>query len=175
MTGDPDILEPSSIEHTCIPVTCAEGSELASHLRGNALIHASDGTQVRLTNVYYIPGFKHYLFSVNAATSNGAQVVFTQGACRIVSASGTIEAPLTRNRVYALVVTARRWHERLGHPSEPRMKLLGLPHKLDGACEACIKAKQTARPYHPTEYNLEPLDLVYMDLMGPMPETMARQ
>ena len=99
--------------------TCAEGSELTSQLRGNALIRASDGTQVRLTNVYYIPGFKHNLFSVNAATSNGAQVVFTQGACRIVSPSGTIEAPLTRDRVYALVVTARRWHERLGHPSEP--------------------------------------------------------
>ena len=46
---------------------------------------------------------------------------------------------------------------------------------MDGACEACIQAKQTARPYHPSEYNLEPLDSVYMDLVGPMPETMAGQ
>ena len=42
-----------------------------------------------------------------------------------------IEAPLTRDRVYALVVTARRWHERLGHPSKPRIVTPGEPDSFE--------------------------------------------
>lgn len=176
MTGDPDILEPGTIEHVRMPVMCAEGSELMSEAKGSALIHASDGTPIQLLNVYYIPGFKHNLFSVNALVrATGARVVFTQGVCRIESAAGVVEAPLTQDRVYALVVTARRWHERLGHPSESRMKLMGLPHRINGTCTPCIQGKQTACPYHPSGYNYEPLDLVYVDLVGPLPETMAGQ
>jgi len=175
MTGDPSLIDPTSRQPAHVPITCANGQQLTSEFKGNSVIRTKTGTLVRLTNVYYIPGFAHNLFSVPAATKAGAQVSFTHATCRVECAQGIIETTASVDNVYALVTTAQRWHERLGHASAPRLKLLGLPHKLDEACEPCIQAKQTAEAFRPSQYNYEPLDLVYTDLVGPIPETPGGQ
>ncbi|UYV76012.1 hypothetical protein LAZ67_13002147, partial [Cordylochernes scorpioides] len=72
------------------------------------------------------------------------------------------------------------WHRRLNHLNEAYMKeiiqrnvVLGFNVKLKNLpeCEACIMGKLTRQPYHPVTTNCtsKPLELVHMDLCGPMP------
>ena len=175
MTGDPTLIDPASRTPAYVTVTCANGTQLTSEFKGNTKLITASSTPVQLTNVYYVPGFTHNLLSVQAAMSTGAEFHFVKGACRIVCPNGIIETVPTEDQVFALLVTAQKWHERLGHASAPRLKLLGLPHKLEGPCEPCIQAKQTAQPFYPSDYNHEPLDLIYTDLVGPVPETPGGQ
>eukprot|EP00963_Diacronema_lutheri_P006085 scaffold515_cov339-Pavlova_lutheri.AAC.7 len=107
--------------------------------------------------------------------STSAEFHFAKGACKIVCPNEIIETVPTEYQVFALSSTAQKWHDRLGHASAPRLKLLGLPHKVEGPCEPRIQAKQTAQPFHPSNYNHEPVDLIYTDLVGPVPETPGGQ
>ncbi|UYV80925.1 hypothetical protein LAZ67_19002198 [Cordylochernes scorpioides] len=72
------------------------------------------------------------------------------------------------------------WHRRLNHLNEAYMKeiiqrnvVLGVNVKFKNLpeCEACIMGKLTRQPYHPVTTNCttKPLELVHMDLYGPMP------
>ncbi|UYV83303.1 hypothetical protein LAZ67_23000451 [Cordylochernes scorpioides] len=72
------------------------------------------------------------------------------------------------------------WHRRLNHLNEAYMKeiiqrivVLGFNVKFNNLpeCEACIMGKLTRQPYHPVTTNCttKPLELVHMDLCGPMP------
>ncbi|UYV61392.1 hypothetical protein LAZ67_1004695 [Cordylochernes scorpioides] len=72
------------------------------------------------------------------------------------------------------------WHRRLNHLNEAYMKeiiqrnvVLGLNVKIKNLpeCEACIMGKLTRQPYHPVTTNCttKTLELVHMDLCGPMP------
>ncbi|UYV76796.1 K02A2.6-like, partial [Cordylochernes scorpioides] len=72
------------------------------------------------------------------------------------------------------------WHRRLNHLNEAYMKeiiqrnvVLGVNVKFKNLpeCEACIMGKLTRQPYHSVTTNCttKPLELVHMDLCGPMP------
>ncbi|UYV75826.1 hypothetical protein LAZ67_13001452 [Cordylochernes scorpioides] len=72
------------------------------------------------------------------------------------------------------------WHRRLNHLNEAYMKeiiqrnvVLGFNVNFKNLpeCEACIMGKLTRQPYHPVTTNCttKPLELVHMDLCGPMP------
>ncbi|UYV72349.1 hypothetical protein LAZ67_9002732 [Cordylochernes scorpioides] len=72
------------------------------------------------------------------------------------------------------------WHRRLNHLNEAYMKeiiqqnmVLGFNVKFKNLpeCEACIMRKLTRQPYHSVTTNCttKPLELVHMDLCGPMP------
>ncbi|KAJ3885912.1 hypothetical protein GG344DRAFT_58400, partial [Lentinula edodes] len=73
-----------------------------------------------------------------------------------------------------------QWHRRFVHASTETIERMerenmvdGLKgavtsHKLEGKCESCILARQTRRPSDvPTDPDVEPLDLVSVDLWGP--------
>eukprot|EP00963_Diacronema_lutheri_P000611 scaffold34_cov337-Pavlova_lutheri.AAC.6 len=125
MTGDPGLIDPATRQTAHEAITCANGQQLTSEFKRNSVIRSKTSTPVRLTNVDYIPGFAHNLFSVPAATKAGAQVLFTHGTCRVECAKGVIETTPSADHVYALVATAQRWHEPLGHASAPRCR----PHR----------------------------------------------
>ena len=141
ITGDPTLIDPALRTPVYVTVTCANGTRLTSEFKGNTKLITASSTPVQLTNVYYVPGFTHNLLSVQAPMSTCAEFHFVKGACRIVCPNGIIETVPTEDQVFALSITAQKWHERLGHASAPRLKLLGLPHKLEGPCEPCIQAK----------------------------------
>ncbi|UYV82668.1 hypothetical protein LAZ67_22000457, partial [Cordylochernes scorpioides] len=72
------------------------------------------------------------------------------------------------------------WHRRLNHLNEAYMKeiiqrnvVLGFNVNFKNLpeCEACIMGKLTRQPYHPVTTNCttKTLELVHMDLCGPMP------
>eukprot|EP00963_Diacronema_lutheri_P010157 scaffold970_cov414-Pavlova_lutheri.AAC.1 len=53
---------------------------------------------------------------------------------------------------------------------------MGLPHQLTEVCEPCMENKQCASKFKTKEYEYHPLDLLYMDVVGPIhPETPAGQ
>eukprot|EP00963_Diacronema_lutheri_P000051 scaffold1_cov375-Pavlova_lutheri.AAC.51 len=157
MTHDPTLIDPASRTPAYVTVTCANGTQLTSEFKGNSILITTSSTRVKLTNVYFVPGFTHNLLSFQAAMSIGAKFHFAKGACRIICPDRIIETVPTEDQV--------------GHASAPRLKLLGLPHKLEGPFEPCIQAKQTAQPFLPSNYIHEPLNLIYTDLVGPVPGT----
>ncbi|UYV71248.1 hypothetical protein LAZ67_8002382, partial [Cordylochernes scorpioides] len=71
------------------------------------------------------------------------------------------------------------WHKRLNHINEEYMKKMIQGHIVRGLdlkferlpeCEACIMGKLVQKPYNITEnYTVKPLQLIHMDLCGPMP------
>ena len=84
----------------------------------------------------------------------------------------------------AATPTAQLWHRRLAHigpQSLQKMVQSGMVHGLDlsaeqaksaaeEVCEPCLQAKQTRTPFPAsTSSTNRPLELVHMDLMGPMP------
>jgi len=153
MTGDPTLVDPASRTPAYVAVTCAKCTPLTTKFKGESMLHTTSSTHVQLTKVYYVPSFTNNLLSVRAAMSTGAEFRFAKGACRIVCPDGIIEIVPNEDQVFALSVTAQNWHERLGHASAPRLKLLGLPQKLEGPREPCIQATQTAQPFCPSGYN----------------------
>lgn len=71
------------------------------------------------------------------------------------------------------------WHKRLGHMnfrdllklSAPMRGLPKLGGKQEGACEGCKSGKQTRSPHKPIKCIstiCHPLELLHMDLVGPM-------
>ncbi|UYV65814.1 hypothetical protein LAZ67_3005530, partial [Cordylochernes scorpioides] len=71
------------------------------------------------------------------------------------------------------------WHKRLNHINEEYMKKMIQGHIVRGLdlkferlpeCEACIMGKLVQKPYTITDnYTVKPLQLIHMDLCGPMP------
>ncbi|UYV70259.1 hypothetical protein LAZ67_7002299, partial [Cordylochernes scorpioides] len=71
------------------------------------------------------------------------------------------------------------WHKRLNHINEEYMKKMIQGHIVRGLdlkferlpeCEACIMGKLVQKPYNITDnYTVKPLQLIHMDLCGPMP------
>ena len=168
MTGDLGLLEQGTTDLHVSDIMTADGTVLSSRFKGTVHITAPDGTNIRLLNVLFIPGLAHNLISVKAAMEAGADFQFSKGHCRISCAGRVLDAPLCPGNVFALSAPAQLWHERLGHASEEKLRLLGLPHKLDCPCTPCIQAKQCSKPYKPSGYKYAPLNLLYADLVGPM-------
>jgi hypothetical protein len=86
----------------------------------------------------------------------------------------------------AVMETAELWHQRFGHLGYSSMAQLAKGQMVDGmhvkaeefeaagkhTCEPCVQAKQTRLPFpSSTSASSRPLELVHMDVCGPMPET----
>ena len=68
-----------------------------------------------------------------------------------------------------------KWHGRLGHLGQDRLKrlakvgLLGSINKIDlPVCEQCLAGKATRLPFAKAERACFPLDLIHFDIGGPM-------
>jgi transposase InsO family protein len=80
--------------------------------------------------------------------------------------------------------TLARWHQRLGHVSQARIKELSRSEEVEGlriegsheerSCKTCMEGKFVRFPFHPTGTRSRlPLELVHVDLVGPM-QTLGR-
>ena len=174
MTGDQSFLETDTIREHSGQIEIANRTLLAAKSMGIVRLTLKDDQQTRieLLNVVYVPGLSANPISVTCMTNNGASVRFDKGTCIISQGKNTIKASLTENSNYCFHATADIWHQRLGHIHSSRIKKLGLPHKMAENCNACVENKQTATKFKPKDYQYEPLDLVYMNVVGPIhPET----
>ncbi|KAL0715908.1 hypothetical protein Bca4012_065230 [Brassica carinata] len=150
-----------------------------------------DSEVPRLVNVYFVKGLKANLISVSQLCDDGLTVVFTAVDCRAINQYGVtiLQGIRSGNNCYmwdkkvkclSAQGDADLWHRRLGHMNIRNMTnqihkdmIRGVPKlKIDDkmVCGACNEGKQVKVQHKkvPDIQASAPLDLVHMDLMGPM-------
>eukprot|EP00963_Diacronema_lutheri_P007771 scaffold671_cov394-Pavlova_lutheri.AAC.1 len=178
MTGHKEYLEVSTLKDFHTTIEIADGTHMKGEAIGRVVLHLGNNQDktITLNNVVYVPGLASNLLSVTCMTENGATVSFNNGECKIKQGKQTLQAKLTGRANYCLTATAKIWHQRLGHIHNERIKLMGLPHQMTETCEPCMENKQIATKFKAKDYQYQPLDLIYMDVVGPIhPETPAGQ
>jgi transposase InsO family protein len=156
--------------------------------------------KVVLKDVLYAPGNTLNLLSVSSATANGVTVKFEEHKAYLWSRDQLIAGATKRNGLYLYLTPAIRparktedalasstdasiWHRRYAHlgydnlhklAKEGLVKGMNLPN-LTGVseepCDVCQRAKQTRLPFQAAEpKTTERLQLIHMDLCGPLPE-----
>jgi hypothetical protein len=143
-----------------------------------------------LQNALYVPSYKQDIFSVQAETSRGAAVSFSQNHAALISPDGT-KFKISKNGMlyYLNSITSsskprqqsksrslHEWHEILGHCNFN--DVLALENVVDGMkisdkkefdCGVCIMGKMTQpRNRKPDKRATKNLELIHCDLAGPI-------
>ncbi|KAI5332050.1 hypothetical protein L3X38_022178 [Prunus dulcis] len=150
-----------------------------------------------IKEVMYLPGLKENLLSVGQMDEHGYYLVFGGKLCSIFEGPSleclVIKVEMKRNRCYPLALLPNdhialkasvsnstwTWHKRLGHLHLKGLRQLkeknmvhGLPfmEKVDGVCDGCQFGKQHREwfPKNQAWRASNPLELVHVDLCGPM-------
>ncbi|KAJ0705152.1 putative RNA-directed DNA polymerase [Helianthus annuus] len=156
------------------------------------------GVEKRVPNVFYVEGLKHNLSSVGQLVQKGYEVNFLNHECVIKDPTGkhmgTVK--MTGNKMFPLNlnydVTPRvcnvmpqdisvLWHRRHGHINfetlhnmGERGVVKGLPKTTSkspqSVCEGCLFGKHARKsfPKQTTWHATKPLQLVHLDICGPM-------
>ncbi|KAK0594046.1 hypothetical protein LWI29_032026 [Acer saccharum] len=146
-----------------------------------------------LSNALFVDGLKANLISISHLSDEGYSVLFSKDYCSILKPDGQtllkgmrssdncycLEARIVSNHV-SMDEQIELWHERLGHMNFRDLRTLGkfncvrglpkLGKKANGICGPCQQGKQTKSMHKKGKYltTKEPLELLHMDLMGPM-------
>src|SRR5579862_2626667 len=146
-----------------------------------------------LSNALFVDGLKANLISISHLSDEGYSVLFSKHDCFILKPDGQtllkgmrfsdncycLEASIVSNHV-SMDEQIELWHERLGHVNFRDLRTLGkfncvrglpkLGKKANGICGPCQQGKQTKSMHKKGKYltTKEPLELLHMDLMGPM-------
>ncbi|KAK0594194.1 hypothetical protein LWI29_012141 [Acer saccharum] len=141
----------------------------------------------------FVDGLKANLISISHLSDEGYSVLFSKNDCSILKPDGQtllkgmrssdncycLEARIVSNNV-SMDEQVELWHERLGHMNFRDLRTLGkfecvrglpkLGKKANGICGPCQQGKQTKSMHKKGKYlsTKEPLELLHMDLMGPM-------
>ena len=171
--------------------------ELADGSRSNGVVQGRGDARVTvndvngkpyefiLKNALYVPSYKQDIFSVQAATCNGASVSFSADHAELRAANGARFKISQEGRLYYLnntVTTSSRtrsvkeWHKTLGHCNvDDVRKLEGvvdgmkITGKDDFQCDVCVVGKMSQyRSREPDARATCPLELVHCDLAGPV-------
>ncbi|BBH00217.1 multidrug resistance-associated protein 9 [Prunus dulcis] len=163
---------------------------------GTLVLNTSTGTK-HIREVMYLPGLKENLLSVGQMDEHGYHLVFGSNMCSIFDDSSLekliMKVEMKKNRCYPLTLSptdyvALRagvshstwiWHKRMGHLHLKGLNQLkekemvhGLPHleAVNGVCEGCQFGKQHREwfPKNQAWRASTPLELIHMDLCGPM-------
>ena len=158
--------------------------------RGTVIVNIQDESgKVReacLENALYVPSYPQNIFSVQAATQNGAKVNFNSDSAELLSSDG-VRFPIQKyGRLYYLCKTrsseAKRscdlegWHRILGHCNKADvLKLEGIvdgmkiTNKSNFDCGTCTLAKQCqSRSRIPDARATSPMEFIHSDLSGPV-------
>ncbi|MCO5571040.1 hypothetical protein L7F22_024771 [Adiantum nelumboides] len=152
-------------------VTCANNASYPIKGVGKILITISDGSDLCLPDVLYVPGIKKNLLSVSSLAKNGLRVIFEDDRCIVrdrengysLITTGTLENGLFvldryEKQIQACIAEtktqamqdAELWHARFGHVGYGSLMTLQR-HNMDGSVRATRK-----------------LQLVHSDVCGPM-------
>ncbi|KAJ9560810.1 hypothetical protein OSB04_005970 [Centaurea solstitialis] len=176
-------------------VRFGDGSYVEIKGRGSILLECKNKEQRIILNVYYIPSLKSNILSLGQLTENGCKIIMQDNVLLLYGQDQKLlmRVERSRNRLYKINLKvgvpiclltnledhAWLWHARLGHlnfdsiKQMTRKKLVeGIPsisHK-NQVCNACLLGKHSRAPF-PNQTNtksLEPLNLVFGDLCGPI-------
>lgn len=154
----------------------------------------SDGKDVTMYDVLYVPKLSMNLFSVGAAAKKGNTVKFKRTHCYIRGKNGALHGMGTQRSdgLYQLdiegncttchgastaSVPTSMWHQRLGHTTNLK-KVKNLVKVFDTIftneeedifCEACVEGKLSRKPYKSVGEirSKRKLQLVHSDVCGP--------
>lgn len=176
-------------------IELADGTKVSgmAKMRGDAEVCLldSEGRQVRtrLKQALYIPSFPQNIFSVKAATANGAEVHFRDGDDWLISKDGNKFKMDVYGRLYYLSTVEDdnvdevngchdmyTWHKILGHCNfddvaklEKVVKGMSIKGKCHKECEICTQGKFTqSRNRQADAKATSILELVHTDLCGPI-------
>ncbi|KAL4272543.1 hypothetical protein GQ457_13G024990 [Hibiscus cannabinus] len=179
-------------------VLTANNSRLSISHVGKTTLPSNDSQQLQLEKVYLVPGLKKNLLSVPQLTATGNYVLFGPEDVSIFQKVEVIGTPIVKGRrtasVYVLSAesayvdktrkneTADLWHERLGHVSYYKLKVMmekqilrGLPLvdiRTDIVCAGCQFGKAHQLPFKESKHQSKaPLELVHSDVFGPVKQT----
>lgn len=158
-----------------------------------------EAVEVMLHDVLFVPGLTSGLISVSALSKKGFGVVFNGSGCEIRRPNGEVVAVAgchgnmyrlhTPEKAMASIQPSHTpnclhtWHRRLGHRDPEVVRSIAKDGLADGmkvidcnvraVCQCCIKGKLTRKPF-PKQCDRGSkaiLDVVHMDLSGPMTST----
>ena len=180
-------------------IELADGSKTSgvAIAKGDASVELCDNTgkiyKVLLKNALCIPSYKQNIFSVHAATEEGATVNFKHKDAELQAPDGTTFNIKQQGRLYYLnhvshkivnskiCKTVEMWHKILGHCNiADILKLEDIVEgmKIEGNkdanfnCDICSLGKMPQfRNREPDERAKNKLDLVHCDLAGPIKPT----
>ena len=188
MTGNKSLLVNYS-DGTNGVVTFGDGNKGVIHGKGDLFIAGLPPVQ----NVLFVKGLKANLLSISQLCDDHYTVSFNREKCLATSLDGksTLVGTRSADNCYMLqasnvcsrasVDQSTLWHHRLGHLNFRDLSrllkikaMVGVPaikiHR-DEKCGPCFQGKQV-RSSHPAVTLLltsRPLELLHVDLMGPMP------
>lgn len=165
------------------------GSSAPITKSGNLILSKS----VTLFDVLVVPDFNVNLLSVHKVVKdNRIRVAFDETECYFQDLQAKLNAG-TGSQVGGLYyvekgnsgrvvsnfafipkcfVSKATWHNRLGHPSEPVLRILGSSLDINDdplpPCDVCHRAKQTRTPFPLSDHKSNSLgDLIHLDVWGP--------
>ena len=168
---------------------------------GTVEITQKDGDILRLLNVLYVPDLAANILSLGRLDEEGCRMTMAGGKLTVFDRHGRLVAEVQRSegRLYLLklkvvdqcLVTTEDssenwlWHSRFGHINfhslqemSKRKLVKGLPliSAPDHVCRSCLAGKHHRSPFPQASSfrAMKPLELVYMDICGPItPSTLG--
>eukprot|EP00877_Chromochloris_zofingiensis_P010252 jgi/Chrzof1/5480/Cz16g04260.t1 len=171
-------------------ITYGNGSTGVAQNMGEVVLN----DRIRLRNVLFDPTAVGNLLSIRTAAACGAQFNFAANCCTIRVNGRLVAIAQQQDGHYCLhsehtesatalaAQTPQLWHRRFGHLSYQNMAKV--PNLVTGVqvpteafqaagqqvCEPCLLGKQTRLSFPESEtVRQQPLELVHMDLCGPLP------
>ncbi|KAH7863291.1 hypothetical protein Vadar_015792 [Vaccinium darrowii] len=194
MTGDKKKLSNLSAYKGDRVVVTTNNSRLPTTHIGKTVINPRfSPSEVKLKDVYHVPGMKKNLLSVSQLTSSGNYVVFGPKDVKVYQSLKPVGTPIMEGRrlesIYVMSAesayedktrkneTADLWHARLGHVSYHKLKIMmkkamlkDLPQlnvRGDVICAGCQYGKAHQLPYVESKFRAKkPLELVHSDVFG---------
>ncbi|KAL0540527.1 hypothetical protein IC582_020535 [Cucumis melo] len=178
-------------------VKTGDNTRLQVKGQGDILVKTKKGIK-RVTSVFYVPGLKYNLLSIDQLLQRGLKVSFQGDICAINDQAGVLIAKvkMTANKMFSLNFTYGQiscfgsilkdpswlWHFRYGHLNFKSLSYLCKNHMVRGIqninhetniCEVCILAKhhRDSFPTGKAWRASKPLELIHTDLCGPMRTT----
>ncbi|CAG9135946.1 unnamed protein product [Plutella xylostella] len=152
-----------------------------------------------LQGVLYVPSLRRNLFSEGVIVRRGYTIIKKHPNALIYKEKEVVmSAKITENNLYKLQIETvipdscnivqsahsdiKKWHERLGHINLKQLLNMSAQNVIEGlnidnsesdfVCEACAYGKQSRLPFQKSiRGELQPGDLVYSDVCGPMSHT----
>ncbi|MCO5579718.1 hypothetical protein L7F22_033578 [Adiantum nelumboides] len=179
-------------------VTCANNASYPIKGVGKILITISDGSDLCLPDVLYVPEIKKNLLSVSSLAKNGLRVIFEDDRCIVRDRYSLITIGTLENGLFVLdcyekqiqaciaetktqaMQDAELWHARFGHVGYGSLMTLqrhNMVHDLSllempprHVCEGCVLGKMHIFAFSQdgSVRATRKLQLVHSDVCGPM-------
>ena len=193
MTGYRCALTDLTEHKTSVEVEMGDETSYSIQGIGSTLFSLDSGTELRTTEILYVPGIKKNLLSVSALEDKGFRVTFMDGKALLWHKDSSLESAIEigvrvgglykllghpiQALVHQTVSLCELWHRRFGHlhygalPKLPN-SVTGMPdisNDHDGVCKGCVLGKNVKGSFPSSSRRSKGiLDLVHSDICGPM-------